>query len=92
MGTESKKASKLERKVALLHEGYRTRSVALSKKLKTLHDELVGKKNTLRAFELLEAKESLGAPIRVEKAMELAEAAREKEKVLQEKYAAAVKK
>jgi hypothetical protein len=52
----------------------------------------VGKKNTLRAFELLEAKESLGAPIRVEKAMELAEAAREKEKVLQEKYAAAVKK
>ena len=42
MGTESKKAAKLERKVALLHEGYRTRSVALSKKLKTLHDKVSG--------------------------------------------------
>jgi hypothetical protein len=90
MGTEAKKASKLERKVALLHEGYRTRSVALSKKLKTLHDEFMDKKNTLRAFELLEAKESLGAPIRVEKAMELAGAAREKEMALQEKYATAI--
>ena len=90
MGAEAKKASKLERKVALLHEGYRMRGTALSKKLRSLHDEFMDKRNTLRAFELLEAKESLGAPIRIEKMMELAGAARAREAELQEKYAAAV--
>ena len=42
------KASKLERKVALLHEGYRMRGTALSKKLRSLHDEFMDKRNTLR--------------------------------------------
>ena len=66
------------------------RGTALSKKLRSLHDEFMDKRNTLRAFELLEAKESLGAPIRIEKMMELAGAARAREAELQEKYAAAV--
>ena len=61
MGAEAKKASKLERKVALLHEGYRMRGTALSKKLRSLHDEFMDKRNTLRAFELSRRKKVSGS-------------------------------
>lgn len=90
METESKKCSKLERKVALLTEGYRKRSEGLYKKLSSLHEELIEKRNTLNAYELMDANESIGAPLRIQRAMELAELAKTREADLQNAYAAAL--
>ncbi|CEF97830.1 Domain of unknown function DUF3351 [Ostreococcus tauri] len=86
MEKDAKRASKLEQKCNLLTAGLQKRDGELRQKLKKTVDEIQSLAIEAESFAMLHEQEQRAAPERIEYWLELVQAARAREKLLQEKY------
>ncbi len=88
MEKEAKRAAKVDQKANILVGGLQQRDVALRAKLTDLAEQLESAKIELACYQALKERELRAAPERIEKALDLVQAQRQREADLQEKYKA----
>jgi len=88
MEKDAKRASKLEQKCNLLTAGLQKRNEELCRKLKKTVDEIKSLTIEAESFAMLHVQEQRAAPNRIEYWLDLVTAAREREKLLQDKFGA----
>jgi pre-mRNA-splicing factor CDC5/CEF1 len=86
MEKDAKRAAKLEQKCSLLTTGLQKRNKELCKGLRKTIDEIKSLATEAQSYAMLHVQEERSAPSRIEYWLELVEAARAREKVLQSKY------
>ena len=86
MEKDAKRAAKLEQKCILLTAGLQKRNGELCNKLKRTVEEVKALSTEAASYAVLHVQEERAAPNRIEYWLELVEAARTREKLLQEKF------
>ena len=86
MEKDAKRAAKLEQKCILLTAGLQKRNGELCNKLKKTVEEVKALSTEAASYAVLHVQEERAAPNRIEYWLELVEAARTREKLLQEKF------
>jgi pre-mRNA-splicing factor CDC5/CEF1 len=86
MEKDAKRAAKLEQKCTLLTAGLQKRNGELCRALKKTVEEVKSLCTEAASYAVLHVQEERAAPSRIEYWLELVEAARAREKLLQEKF------